>query len=85
MIVYSGITQFMPGVVCAFLWRRATAWGVGAGLAIGLAAAAWFGMSGIQIAGLNTGFVALILNVVVLVAVSLATKGREPAAAEARA
>jgi SSS family solute:Na+ symporter len=85
LIVYSGITQFMPGVVCAFLWRRATAWGVGAGLAIGLAAAAWFGMSGIQIAGLNTGFVALILNVVVLVAVSLATKGREPAAAEARA
>ncbi len=85
LIVYSGITQFMPGVACAFLWRRATAWGVGAGLICGLAAAGWLGASATSLAGLNTGFVALILNVVVLVAVSLATKRREPAALDGRA
>ncbi|HEY9085473.1 MAG TPA: sodium:solute symporter family protein [Candidatus Tyrphobacter sp.] len=80
LIVYSGITQFAPGVVCAFLWRRATAWGVGAGLVAGLAAAVWLSVSAIPIAGLNAGFVALMLNVVVLVAVSLATPQREPVA-----
>lgn len=84
LIVYSGITQLMPGVVCAFLWRRATAWGVGAGIAGGLAAAVWFSNS-VTPLGLNPGFVALLFNVVLLVTISLVTKRRTPTALESGA
>jgi Na+/proline symporter len=39
LLYNNGVTQFMPGVVAAFLWKRATAWGVAAGIAAGLAVA----------------------------------------------
>jgi len=73
LIVYNGITQAAPGVVSAFVWRRATAWGVGAGVAGGIATvicltatpAPW---------GVNPGFLGLLVNVVLLVAVSIVTK-----------
>lgn len=73
LIVYSGITQFLPGVLCAFAWPRATAWGVGAGIAAGIGTVALLGASATPW-GLNPGFVALLVNVVVLVCVSIATR-----------
>lgn len=73
LVVYNGITQFLPGVVCAFAWRRATAWGVGAGIAGGIATAAALSASATPW-GLNPGFVALLVNVVLLVLVSIATQ-----------
>ena len=35
LLYYNGITQFAPGVIASFLWKRATAWGVGLGIAAG--------------------------------------------------
>ena len=29
LLYYNGITQFAPGVIASFVWKRATAWGVG--------------------------------------------------------
>jgi SSS family solute:Na+ symporter len=73
LLYYNGITQFMPGVVAAFLWKRATAWGVAAGLAAGLAVAVPLAALNVSPWGINAGFLALAANVVVMVAVSLAT------------
>ena len=80
LIYYNGITQFAPGVVAAFLWRRATAWGVAAGILVGLALAIALTNSATTPWGLNAGFIALTANVAVMVAVSLLTPNRAPAA-----
>jgi SSS family solute:Na+ symporter len=82
LIVYDGITQLLPGVVCAFAWPRANAWGVGIGIAGGIATAAVLTGSATLPWGLNPGFVALIVNVLLLVPVSIATRssrGNTPA------
>jgi solute:Na+ symporter, SSS family len=73
LIVYNGITQFLPGVVCAFIWRRATAWGVGIGIAAGVAAASWLSTVAVPW-GVNPGLIALAINAVVLVLLSLRTR-----------
>ncbi|MGH7737411.1 MAG: sodium:solute symporter family protein [Candidatus Tyrphobacter sp.] len=73
LLVYDGITQLLPGVLCAFAWRRATAWGVAAGIAAGVATAAAL-TAGTSPLGLNPGFVALGVNALVLVGVSIATQ-----------
>ena len=39
LLYYNGITQFFPGVVAAFVWKRATAWGVGLGILAGVGVA----------------------------------------------
>jgi solute:Na+ symporter, SSS family len=74
LLYYNGITQFMPGVVAAFLWKRATAWGVAAGLAAGLAVAIPLAALNISPWGINAGFIALAVNVVVLAIVSFAAR-----------
>jgi SSS family solute:Na+ symporter len=79
LIYYNGITQFAPGVLAALTWPRANVWGVAAGLAVGLAIAIYLANATIPLGGINPGFVALIANVVALVAVSLLTPKREPA------
>ncbi|HVN68075.1 MAG TPA: sodium:solute symporter family protein [Candidatus Binatia bacterium] len=76
LLYYNGITQFMPGVVAAFAWRRATAWGVGLGIAAGLAVAVPLAALNISPLGINPGFVGLGSNVLVLILVSLVTRGR---------
>jgi SSS family solute:Na+ symporter len=73
LLYYNGITQFMPGVVAAFLWKRATAWGVAAGLAAGLAIAVPLAALNISPWGVNAGFIALAVNVVATVVISLMT------------
>jgi SSS family solute:Na+ symporter len=71
LIGYNGITQLFPGVVLGLTERRPPALAVGAGLVAGLAALIWFARGGQgQIAGINTGLIALALNVVVLAIVA---------------
>jgi SSS family solute:Na+ symporter len=74
LLYYNGISQFTPGVVATFVSRRVTAWSVGAGIAAGLAVAVPLAALNINPLGLNPGFVGLLANVIVLVAVSLATR-----------
>lgn len=70
LLYYNGITQFAPGVVATFVWKRATAAGVGAGIATGLLVAVPLAALGVTPLGINAGFVGLIANVLVLVLVS---------------
>jgi solute:Na+ symporter, SSS family len=79
LIYYNGITQFAPGVFAALIWPRATAWGVAAGIAAGLAIAVSFANATVSPWGINPGFIALLANVVVMVAASLLTPKKEPA------
>lgn len=72
LIAYNGIAQFFPGLVLAFLWRRATAWGVSAGILVGMAALALIAKDGLPtLAGFNVGLIALGANLVACVCVSL--------------
>ncbi len=72
LIAYAGITQFFPGVVLALVWRRTTAWGVAAGILVGLTLLAVFAAKGsTTVGGYNTGFVALLANAAVCAAISL--------------
>jgi len=75
LLYYNGITQFAPGVFATFLWRRrATALGVGAGIAAGLAVAIPLAALNITPWGINAGLVGLGANVATLVILSLVTR-----------
>lgn len=76
LIAYNGVTQFFPGVVLSLSERtRPHPVGVGAGIVIGIATLAYFAATGKTIPwGVNVGFLALVLNVVVLVVVSAAMR-----------
>lgn len=71
LLYYNGVTQFAPGVVASFLWRRATALGVGAGIAAGLAVAVPLAATNMTPWGINPGFMGLAANVAALVVISL--------------
>jgi solute:Na+ symporter, SSS family len=75
LISYSGITQFLPGVVLSFSRRlRPNAAGVGMGIMVGIITLAMFAASKTStFAGINSGFVALVLNVIALFTVSALT------------
>ncbi len=72
LFYYNGITQLLPGVILALVWPRVSAWAVGAGLLAGeiLAAYALHLSSGPW--GINPGFIALLVNIVICVSVALA-------------
>jgi SSS family solute:Na+ symporter len=75
---YSGIAQFAPGIVLGLYSRRVTGKGVLSGLLAGLSLAGYLIFTQRDpFHGLNAGFIGLILNVLVLVAVSVFTS-REP-------
>ncbi len=73
LLYYNGLSQLAPGVFAAVAWRRANAWGVGAGIATGLAVAAPLSITGATPWGVNAGFIAMIANAAVMVAVTLVT------------
>jgi SSS family solute:Na+ symporter len=78
LLYYNGITQFAPGVFATFLWRRrATALGVGAGIAAGLAVAIPLAALNIAPWGINAGLVGLSANVLTLIVISLLTPRKE--------
>ena len=80
LLYYNGVTQCAPGVFAAFLWRRATALGVGAGIVAGLLVAIPLAAMSINPWGINAGLIGLGANVVVLVLVSLVTRRLNQAA-----
>ena len=79
LLYYNGISQFFPGVVAAFAWRRVTALAVGAGIAVGLLVAIPLAAMSIAPWGINAGLVGLLANAATLVAVTLATSARAAA------
>jgi solute:Na+ symporter, SSS family len=79
LLYYNGITQFMPGFVFALVWKRVNAWAVGAGIAGGMAIAAYTWHHNIDLFGINAGFLALLVNVAVVVSVTLVMPNRKAA------
>ncbi len=74
---YYGFTQFFPGILAILFWRKATAIGLGSGIVVGDVAALTLYFAHSSPWGLNLGLVALGLNMVVTVIVSLLTKGTQ--------
>lgn len=74
LIGYDGVSQFFPGVVLGLFWKRVSRRGVICGLLTGLAivVALVFGRHD-PFLGMNAGFVALVVNGTVAVAISLLT------------
>ncbi|MGB6866838.1 MAG: sodium:solute symporter family protein, partial [Candidatus Aminicenantaceae bacterium] len=72
---YDGVCQFFPGVVLGLFWTRVTKQGVFTGLIVGVAVVAFLILTGRDpFLGMNAGFVGLIINGFLTVAVSLNTK-----------
>jgi SSS family solute:Na+ symporter len=71
LIGYDGVTQFFPGVVLGLFWkgirRRGVIWGLASGF---LLAALLVFTKHDPFLGMNAGFVALVVNAAVTVAVS---------------
>jgi len=78
LLGYSGVTQFFPGVVLGLYWKRATRRGVFAGMVAGVATVAFLALSKHDLLfGLNAGFVALCLNFLIAVLVSLSAAAQQ--------
>ncbi len=74
LLGYAGVTQFLPGVVFGLYWGRVTKAGVFTGLATGIALVAYLVLSKQDpFLGFNAGFIALCVNFVLTVIVSLKT------------
>lgn len=74
-LAYGGLTQTFVAVIFGFFWKRATKWGVGAGIIAGVVALAMIkNMMAVPWLGFNFGFWALLINLAVAVVVSLLTK-----------
>jgi len=72
LIGYAGVAQFFPGVVLGLFWKRVTTAAVFSGLIVGVGIAAFLMLSHRDpLFGLNAGFLALCLNVLVAVLGSL--------------
>jgi SSS family solute:Na+ symporter len=85
ILAYSGIAQFVPGIVLGLCSRRVTSKGILAGILAGLAVAGFLTFTHRDpFMGLNTGFVGLVANVLVLAVVSSVTP-REPSGFDAAA
>ncbi|HHV85148.1 MAG TPA: sodium:solute symporter family protein, partial [Petrimonas sp.] len=74
LIGYNGVTQFFPAVVLALVWRGVTKAGVLTGIITGISVVAFLTFNKMDpFLGFNGGFVALTVNFVVTVIVSLMT------------
>jgi SSS family solute:Na+ symporter len=72
---YDGVCQFFPGVVLGLFWKRVTKEGVFTGLIFGLAIVVFLILTGRDpFLGMNAGFVGLVVNGFLTVALSLNTK-----------
>jgi SSS family solute:Na+ symporter len=71
---YTGVTQFFPGVVLGLYWKRVTMPAVFAGMIAGVMAAVFLMLSQRDpLFGVSAGFLALCLNFLIAVLMSLAT------------
>jgi SSS family solute:Na+ symporter len=77
LIGYNGIAQLVPGVVLGVTGRRPSALAVGAGLVAGIIVLVYVAWNGIgPVSGINTGLIALAINIVVMAVVWAATPKR---------
>lgn len=75
---YAGVTQLFPAVLFGLFWPRVTRAGAIAGIASGIGAVALIHTYKLSVPlGMNMGFFALLVNLVVTVLVSLATSPDE--------
>lgn len=72
LFYYNGITQFLPAVIFALVWKRVSAWAAGAGIVTGEIVAAYSLHLSSGPWGVNPGFLALVANVAVCTAIALA-------------
>jgi len=77
LLYYNGVTQFMPAFIFGLYWKRANAWAIGAGILAGEVVAFYLWHHSIDLAGINPGFLALLVNVTVCVAVVLLQRNRQ--------
>jgi SSS family solute:Na+ symporter len=70
-VAYFGVTQFLPGILAIILWKRASKWGIGAGLVAGVFCVFLFNIVNVVPFGINKGMVALLVNAAVMAIVSL--------------
>jgi SSS family solute:Na+ symporter len=81
LVAYNGMAQFLPGAAAALWWRRATPWGVAAGIGAGIAIVIASVVRQVPaLFGINIGLVALAVNLAITAIVSYATPP-SPAAA----
>lgn len=72
LLGFSGVTQFLPGVVLGLFSNRVTTAAVAAGLLVGIAIVAALTLTGRDpFLGLNAGFIALVCNFLVVAVVSV--------------
>ena len=88
LTAYAGVSQFFPAVLLSLLWKRTSAAGVAVGIVVGEVFAFGFLTTGHSVLfGLNTGLVAMVVNLLAIVAVSAVfparSDNRTPAAAAA--
>jgi solute:Na+ symporter, SSS family len=84
LTAYGVIDQIAPPVYAALYWRRATTPGVLAGLLAGIVTTVFFFLKpGLRPFEIHEGILGLVVNIVVLVAVSLATRPQDPEHVEA--
>jgi len=75
LVAYSGIAQIAPGLLASLLWRRVTPYGMAAGSVVGLlivgipAIENWWA----SISSIEVGLLAIVVNTVLMVGVSLLT------------
>lgn len=79
LLSYGAISQLFPALLAALLWPRSTKAGVISGLVSGSVITAIFNLvPDLQWQGIHPGIWGLACNVVILIAVSLATRPEEP-------
>jgi SSS family solute:Na+ symporter len=72
LLGYNGVTQFFPGVVLGLFWKKVTRTAVLWGLLTGFILVAGLVFSGHDpFLGMNAGFVALVVNALITVGISL--------------
>ena len=76
-IAYFGMSQCFPMAMATLFWRGATKTGVFAGLLTGVVAVVALTQANVTFWGLNPGFIAMLLNALVMIAVCLRTSPDE--------
>lgn len=79
LIYYNGVVQFLPGVVAALVFPRASAWTVATGILTGFGLVVLLAISGAPLWGVNPGLIALVANAAVTFALSQAFPRRATA------